>query len=85
MFIASKEHLPTLFIVHSLISTRMRLKKRSTQYNKFDTKVPIFVILEDLQNANHIIFCKPRKWEDIQDNQFLILNQQHTIVVAKVH
>jgi hypothetical protein len=44
------------------------IKKRITQYNKFDTKVPIFVIPEDLHNANHIIPRKPKKWEDIQDN-----------------
>jgi hypothetical protein len=44
------------------------IKKRITQYNKFDTKMPIFVILEDLHNAKHITPCKPKKWEDIQDN-----------------
>jgi hypothetical protein len=43
------------------------IKKIITQYNKFDTKVPIFAILEDLHNANHITPCKLKKWEDIQD------------------
>jgi len=46
--------------------------------------VPIFAICEDLHNANHITPCKPKKWEDIQDNQFLIVGGQHTIVAMKV-
>jgi hypothetical protein len=61
------------------------IKKIITQYNRFDTKVPIFVIHEDLQNANHIIPQKSKKCEDIKDNQFFIVGKQHTIVVAKVH
>jgi hypothetical protein len=61
------------------------IKKRITQYNKFDTKVPIFMIPKDPHNANHIIPHKPKKWEDTQDNQFLIVGEQHTTVVAKVY
>ncbi len=34
------------------------IKKIITQYNNFDTKVPIFAIPEDSHNANHIT---PRK------------------------
>lgn len=41
------------------------IKKRITQYNKFDTKMPIFAIPEDLHNADHITPCKLNKWEDI--------------------
>jgi RecJ-like exonuclease len=37
------------------------IKTRITQYNKFDTKVPIFAILEEAQNADHITFHKLRK------------------------
>jgi hypothetical protein len=60
------------------------IKKIITQYNKFDTKVPIFVIPEDSHNANHITPRKLRKWEDIQDIQFLIIGGQHTILAMKV-
>jgi hypothetical protein len=56
-----------------------------TQYNKFDTKVPIFAIPEDSHNAKNIIPCKPKKWEDIQDSHILIVGGQHTIVATKVH
>jgi hypothetical protein len=42
--------------------------KRITQCNKFDTKVPIFVIPKNPHNSNHIFPHKPKKWEDIQDN-----------------
>lgn len=60
------------------------IEKMITQYNKFDTEMPIFVI-PDLRNANHIIPHKPKKWEDTQDNQFSIVGKQHTTVVAKVY
>jgi hypothetical protein len=53
--------------------------KKITQYNKFDTKVPIFAILEDSHIVDHITPRKPKKWEDIYDNQFLIVGGQHTI------
>jgi hypothetical protein len=46
--------------------------------------VPIFVIFEDPHNVDHITPHKPKKWENIQNNLFLILNKQHTIAVAKV-
>jgi len=36
-----------------------------TQYNMFDTKVPIFAILKDPHNVNHITPHKLKKWEDI--------------------
>jgi hypothetical protein len=39
--------------------------KKITQYNKFDTKVPIFAIPKDSHNVTRIIPCKPKKWEDI--------------------
>ncbi len=61
------------------------VKKIITKYNKFDTKVPIFAIHEDPHNANHVTPCKPQKWEDILDNQFLIVGEQHIIVAMKVH
>jgi hypothetical protein len=60
-----------------------KIKKRITQYNKFDTKVPVFVILKDPKNQ--ILPRKLKKWEDIQNHQFLIIGGQHTIVVTKVH
>ncbi len=41
------------------------IKERITQYNKFDTKVPIFAIPEDPLNVDHITLCKSKKWEDI--------------------
>jgi hypothetical protein len=44
------------------------IKKKITQYNKFDTKLPIFAILEDPHNADHIIPRKSKKWEDIPNN-----------------
>jgi hypothetical protein len=68
MFIVSKRHLPTLFIVHFQDIHKNEIKKKITQYNKFDTKVAIFVILEYLHNADHITPCKLKKREDIQDN-----------------
>jgi hypothetical protein len=39
-----------------------------TQYNKFETNVPIFVIPEDPHSVEHITPYKSKKWEDIQDN-----------------
>jgi hypothetical protein len=39
-----------------------------TQYNKFKTNVPIFVIFEDPHSVKHITLYKSKKWEDIQDN-----------------
>jgi hypothetical protein len=47
--------------------------------------MPIFTIPKDLHNADHITLHKPNKWEDIQDSQYLIINKQYTIVIAKVH
>jgi len=41
------------------------IKTIITQYNKFDTKVPIFAIFEYPQNVDHITLHKLRKWEDI--------------------
>ncbi len=61
------------------------IKTKITQCYKFDTKMPILAIPKDLHNANHITLHKPNKWEDIQDNQYLIINEQYTIVIAKVH
>jgi hypothetical protein len=52
-----------------------KIKKRITQYNKFDTKVEIFAILEDPKNPGHILPCKPKKWEDIQNHQFFIIGR----------
>jgi hypothetical protein len=49
-------------------------KMRITVYNKFDTKVPIFSILKDLKRPNYIFPCCPRKWEDIQNLQFFIID-----------
>jgi hypothetical protein len=46
--------------------------------------MPIFVIPEDSYNANHIIPCKLKKWEDIQNNQKLIIGGQHIITTTKV-
>lgn len=42
------------------------IKKNITQYNEFDTKVPIFAIPKDTKSPRHIMLWKPRKWEDIQ-------------------
>jgi hypothetical protein len=33
---------------------------------------------------DHITPCKPKKWEDILDNEFLIVGKQHTIATTKV-
>jgi hypothetical protein len=41
------------------------IKKKITTYDKFDTKVPIFAILEDPHNVDHITLHKSKKWEDI--------------------
>jgi hypothetical protein len=53
-------------------------------YNKFDTKVPIFAILKDPEKLNYILPHHLKKWEDIQNFQFLIVSGWHMIVVAKV-
>jgi hypothetical protein len=50
-----------------------KISTRITFYNKFDTKVPIFTILEDLKRFNFILPCRPKKWEDIHNLQFLIV------------
>jgi hypothetical protein len=55
-----------------------KIKTRITIYNKFDTKVPIFAILEDLERPNSISPHRPRKWEDIHNLQVLILDGEHT-------
>jgi hypothetical protein len=62
-----------------------KIKKKIMQYNKFDTKVPIFAIPKDPKSLGHILPQKPRKWEDIQNHQFLIVRRQHIITVEKVH
>jgi hypothetical protein len=74
-------------IVYYLLSNihKNEIKNKITQYNKFDTKMPIFAILKDPHNADHITFHKLNKWEDIQDIQYLIINEQYKIVIAKVH
>jgi hypothetical protein len=43
-------------------------------YNKFDTKVPIFTIPEGPERPNYILPRCLKKWEDIQNFQFLIIN-----------
>lgn len=53
-------------------------------YNKFDTKVPIFTIPKDVERPNYIFPRCPKKWEDIQNFQFLIISGQHTIVASMV-
>jgi hypothetical protein len=40
------------------------IKTQIIMYNKFDTKVPIFAILEDLERPNCIFPRCPKKWED---------------------
>ncbi len=76
---------PANIVYHPLLDIHKdEIKKRITQYNKFDTKVPIFAILEDPLNVDHIILRKSKKWEDIQDNQFLIVGRKHIIVATKV-
>jgi hypothetical protein len=49
------------------------IKKKFKQYNKLDTKIPIFAILENPNNPNHILPWHLKKWEDIQNNQFSIV------------
>jgi hypothetical protein len=74
-------------IVYYLLSDihKNEIKNKITQYNKFDTKMPIFAIPKDLHNADHITLHKLNKWVHIQDSQYLIINKQYTIVIAKVH
>ncbi len=47
------------------------IKKTIVQYNKYDTKVSIFAIPEDPKNPN----CKPKSWKEIENHQFLIIEQ----------
>jgi hypothetical protein len=57
---------PPNIVYHPLFNIhKNKIKKRITQYNKFDTKVPIFAILEDTKNLRHILPQKPKKKEDI--------------------
>jgi hypothetical protein len=41
------------------------IKKKITQYNKFDTKMPIFAVPKNSHNVDHITPCKLKKWEDM--------------------
>jgi hypothetical protein len=59
-----------------------KIKTQITIYNKFDTKAPIFAILENLERPNSIIPHRPRKWEDIHNLQFLIVNGEHTHTIV---
>jgi hypothetical protein len=70
-----KKTTPKLYIGPFQISKMTRLKKWITQYNKLDTKIPIFAIPEDPNNPNHILPWHPKKWEDIQNNQFSIVGR----------
>lgn len=57
---------PANIVYHLLLDIHKdEIKKRITQYNRFDTKVPIFAIHEDPLNVDHIILQKSKKWEDI--------------------
>jgi hypothetical protein len=69
----SKKQPQTLYTSPFQISIMTRLKKKFTQYNKLDTKIPIFAILENPNNPNHILPWHLKKWEDIQNNQFSIV------------
>jgi hypothetical protein len=60
------------------------IKTWITMYNKFDMKVPIFAILKDLEKPNYILPRHLRKWEDIQNFQFLIVDGQHMIIATTV-
>ncbi len=60
------------------------IKTWITMYNKFDIKVPIFTILKDLEKPNYILPRHPRKWENIQNFQFLIVDGQHMITATTV-
>jgi hypothetical protein len=63
-------------IIYHLLSKKHvnEIKMRIIVYNKFDTKVPIFAIPEDPERPNYILPCCPRKWEYIQNFQFLIVS-----------
>ncbi len=60
---------PPNIVYHPLLNIHKDKIKKITQYNKFDTKVPIFAFHEDPHNADHITPHKPKKWEDIYDNK----------------
>ncbi len=51
------------------------IKTWITMYNKFDTKVTIFAIPKDPKKLNYILPHHPKKWEDIQNFQFLIVSE----------
>jgi hypothetical protein len=61
-----------------------KIKTQIVIYNKYDTKVPIFVIPEDPERPNFILPHHPKKWEEIHNLQFLIVGKGHTIMVTKV-
>jgi hypothetical protein len=63
MFIVSRK--PNIVYCPLLNIHKDEIFKKITQYNKFDTKVPIFAIHEDLHNVYHITPRKSKKWEDI--------------------
>ncbi len=57
-----------------------KIKKKIVQYNKYDTKASIFAILKDQKIPNCILLCKPKNWKEMENHQFFIIGQQHTIV-----
>jgi hypothetical protein len=66
---------PPKIIYHLLSKEHINeIKIRIIVYTKFDIKVPIFAILEDLERPNYIFPCCPKKWEYIQNFQFLIVS-----------
>jgi hypothetical protein len=63
--------LPPNIVYRPLSNVHMdKIKKRIVQYNKYDTKVSIFTILEDPKNPNCILPHEPRSWEEIENHQF---------------
>jgi hypothetical protein len=69
------KRLPLKIVYHPFSKEHVNeIKMQIIMYNKFDTKVPIFAISEDPKRLNCILPCCPKKWEHIQNLQFLIVS-----------
>jgi hypothetical protein len=55
------------------------------KYSKYDMKVSIFAIPEDLKNLNYILPCEAKSWKEIEYHQFFIIGGEHTITATLVN
>jgi hypothetical protein len=77
--------MPRCIVYHPLSKKHKdEIKVQIMQYNSIMYVCPIFVLPIYLNNPNEIAGEKPRSWVDIENSNFFLLGDQHTVMVMKL-